>query len=185
MIVTSVARSGSTKYCMDLAKMLDVPLYDEIFNYEVAHDHKQRIHEATLTEIHPRNPAFLKTLDLKNCVVNNHSINYFSLAHTDIFVSRQNIQDSFWSLLAYAEKYYLEYTKDTSIEFLEFLLRDVLVNEALKAQFFYEYCIEFNKKIVIPDLVYSDTKIFREKYARFEPLISKFKIQVPKNLRYE
>ncbi len=185
MIVTSIPRSGSTKYCVDLAKMLSLPLYDEIFNFEVVQDHKQRIHEATITEIYPRNPAFLKTVDFKNCVVNNHCINYFSLLHTDVFISRENVQDSFWSLLNYTEKYIAEYVPDTKQENIDYMLQDVLINEGLKAQFFYEYCLEFNKVVVVPDLNYSDTKVLRNKYAKFEPLVSKFKIRVPKNLRYE
>ena len=31
MIVTSIARSGSTKFCLDMAKELNLPLLDEIF----------------------------------------------------------------------------------------------------------------------------------------------------------
>jgi hypothetical protein len=160
-------------------------MYDEIFNFEVVQDHKQRIHETTLVETHPRNPAFLKTIDFNSCIVNNHCVNYFSLVHTDIFVSRENIQDSFWSLLNYTEKYINEYVPNLKQDVIDYMLQDVVINEGLKAQFFYEYCIEFNKNIVVPDLKYTDTKVFREKYAKFEPLISKFKIRVPKNLRYE
>lgn len=185
MIITSIPRSGSTKYCVELAKMLNLPLYDEIFNFEVVQDHKQRIHNITLTETHPRNPAFLKTLDLTNSVVNNHCVNYFSLSHTDVFISRENVQDSFWSLLNYTEKYIKEYTADLSQEIIDYMLIDTMINEGLKAQFYYEYCMEFNKNIVVPNYTYTDTKIFRDKYAKFAPMISKFKIRVPKNLRYE
>jgi hypothetical protein len=104
MIVTSFPRSGSTYYCMNLAKELGYTFYDEIFESGKMHKNSLGLHEINLDTEYPKTPAYIKSIDLSTAVVNNHEINYFSLERTDIFLSRHNVQDSIWSYLAYSKK---------------------------------------------------------------------------------
>ena len=104
MIVSSIPRSGSTKYCSDLANKLGYRLLDEAFNINIEAKHKNEIHELKLDVVYPKTVEFLKTVDFNTVVVNNHDTTWFNLVHTDIFVSRQNVQDSIWSYVAFIEK---------------------------------------------------------------------------------
>jgi hypothetical protein len=183
MIVTSIPRSGSTKYCMDLARQLGYQYYDEIFEYYADPFAKQTIHEIHLGEMHPKTVKFIKTIDFEKSVFSNHDINFFSLERTDVFLSRKNIQDNVWAIFAYYEKYidtfYGPVTDDK-------LLISVQTDLA-KALYFYEYCVTCNKEIVVPDLVYTDSSIFREKYKRFKSEVLSFgrKLVVPKGLEFK
>jgi len=187
MIVTSIARSGSTKFCLDMAKELNLPLLDEIFELHVNPSHKQSIHELHLEKIYPKNPKFLHTVDLDKSVVNNHAINYFSLEKTNIFLSRKNVQDSFWSLLAYLEKYIHFFNPKVTNENLMKSLDRFLQYEMVKAEFFYEYCHVFNREITIPNLQFRDSMIYRERYKTYKDRIEKFKSKLilPDYLIYE
>ena len=183
MIVTSMPRSGSTKYCIDLATNLNLPLYDEIFEIDVDATHKQTIHETMLDRIHPKTIEFIQSLDFDQCIINNHEINFFTLLHTDVFLSRHNVQDSVWSYIAYTDKYIsriLGITCDARLRLLvsRYLKRIIL---------FYEYCIINNKKIVISNLEFTDTSIYRSAYPQFTDQINKFKdtLNLPSGLVFE
>jgi hypothetical protein len=182
MIVTSLPRSGSTKYCVDLAKRLNLPFYDEIFELEINSNHKQSIHEITLDVVHPKTTAFIQSLDFEQCVINNHEINFFTLEKTDVFLSRRNVQDSVWSYLAYTDKYIKQYTGSSSDDQLHLLVGKYLKRITL----FYEYCSVNNKEIIIPDLDFSDSSKFREMYPQFKYKIDKFKetINLPRGLEF-
>jgi hypothetical protein len=170
-----------------MAKKLNFILLDEIFDLHVNPTHKQTIHESHLKNIYPKNPKFLYTVDLEKSVVNNHLINYFSLEKTNIFLSRKNVQDSFWSLLSYLEKYINFFHPELSNQQLMESIGRYLQEEMQRAEFFYEYCHVFKKEITVPDLQFRDSKIYREKFKIYKDKIENFKSKLilPYNLIYE
>lgn len=196
MIVTSLPRSGSTKFCTDLSENLKLPLYDEIFEYEVAIDHKEKLHQISDAPASPKDIVFLKSLDFNQCVINNHEISFFTLENTDVFVSRQNIQDSIWSWLEYIDRYldtYLaERTKldQLSVEFnnrKHAVIHGQLERLLKRTRYFYEYCVATNKEIIVPDLTYRSNEDVREKFKRFSNQITGIKTQLvlPSGFVYE
>ena len=66
-------------------------------------------------------------------------------------------------------------------------IKSILTKELNNAKFFYEYCIAYDKQVVIPKLQFRDTQLYRDHYPEFKPLIDKYKdlIVLPYNLRYE
>ena len=182
MIVSSINRSGSTKYCLDLANKLGLPFYDEVFEYEVEKDHKLYIHEINRDLTHSKEISFLNSIDFKKSVINNHSVNYFVLKNTDVFLSRENVQDSIWSYVAYMDKYFKHYRQPSSV-FIPIVLNRMLS----KTLYFYEFCTECDVAITIPDLSYKDSKLYRTEYSKYSDKINsiKSKIKLPNFLRYE
>jgi hypothetical protein len=193
MIVTSLPRSGSTKFCSDLAIKLNLPLHDEIFEYELAGDHKEKLHLLSDTPQSPKDIIFVKSLDFTKCVINNHEISFFTLEHTDLFVSRRNVQDSIWSWITYIDQYFDVYMPRQSINGADFesrklqAIRGQLERMFKRTQYFYEYCIATNKEIIIPDLEYQNNKDVREKFTMFNHSIIAFKnrLVLPKGFVYE
>ena len=183
MLITSLQRSGSTKFCMDLAKKLDYTYYDEIFEIGVV-NHKQAIHEITLDTIHPKTPAFIQTVDFSKAVFNNHEINFFTLEKTDIFISRQNVKDTVWAYAAYLLKYFKLVAPDANTPMLAML---TLRRDLPRFKFFYDYCIAYKKDIVIPDLTYTNTSVFRNNYVYFTDIIDQFgqTLELPPGLIFE
>ena len=59
MIVTSIPRSGSTKFCSNLSQQLNLPLYDEIFEYTIEFPHKEDLHHIPTND--SKDIAFLKS----------------------------------------------------------------------------------------------------------------------------
>jgi len=187
MIVSSIGRCGSTKFCYDLAKQLKVPLYDEILNMDIKKPLKHLIHEMKVPEHNPKNPAFLRTIDFDRAVINNHSINFFNLQKTNIFLTRENVQDSFWSFVEITKRYFAVENPKLKGDALDSMIRQILQRELVHAQFFYEYCYVYNVQLVIPDLKFTDSKVYRERYEQFTNQIENFKekIKLPSYLRYE
>jgi len=168
---------------MDLAKQLGYKFYDEIFEYYADAFAKQTIHEIHLDTVQSKSVEFIKTIDFEKSVFSNHDINFFSLEQTDIFLSRKNIQDNIWSMFAYYEKYIDTFAGPVTDEKLLFFVQTDLA----KALYFYEYCVAYNKPIVIPDLVYTDSQIFRERYKRFRSEVISFgkKLMLPNGLEFK
>ena len=196
MIVTSLPRSGSTKFCTDLSENLKLPLYDEIFEYELAIDHKEKLHQISDAPPSSKDITFLKSLDFNQCVINNHEISFFTLEKTDIFVSRQNVQDSIYSWLEYIDRYldtYLaERTKldQSSIEFnnrKHAIIHGQLERLLKRTRYFYEYCVATNKEIIVPDLTYRSNEGVREKFKMFSGQITRVKenLILPSGFVYE
>ena len=181
MIVSSINRSGSTKYCLDLANELCLPFYDEPFEYEVAVDHKQYLHEIGQSLTQSKSISFLNSIDLDKSVVNNHNINYLTLRATSRFLSRQNVQDSIWSYIAYMDRYFKYYKRPSSV-FLPFVIDRMLS----KTLYFYEYCTESNVNIIVPDLTYKNNLEYRETYSRYKEKVDSIKnlIKLPIGFEY-
>ena len=196
MIVTSLPRSGSTKFCTDLAESLKLPLYDEIFEYELAIDHKEKLHQISDAPPSSKDVVFLTSLDFKQCVINNHEISFFTLENTDIFLSRQNIQDPIYSWLEYIDRYLETYLPgkikldQSSVEFghrKHAIIHGQLERLLKRTLYFYEYCVATNKEIVVPDLVYRSNEGVREKFKMFAGQISRVKenLVIPNGFVYE
>jgi hypothetical protein len=196
MIVTSLPRSGSTKFCSDLSANLKLPLYDEIFEYEVAIDHKEKLHQISDAPASSKDIVFLKSLDFKQCVINNHEISFFTLENTDVFLSRQNIQDSVWSWLEYIDRYldiYLAEKTKLDVLSTEFssmknsVLHAQLERLLKRTRYFYEYCVATNKEIIVPDLTYRSNEDVREKFKMFSGQITRVKdhLVLPSGFIYE
>ncbi len=186
MIVSSIPRSGSTKYCSDLADKLGYQLLDEIFNINIEAKHKNEIHELKLDVVYPKTVEFLKTVDFNKVVVNNHDTTWFNLVHTDIFVSRQNVQNSMWSYLAFIEKMLCQFT-DPNPRQVHNTQVAMLQREFVRAKFFYDFVIAYEKPVAIPELAYSDQTLYREKYSAFKPMIDHFGtvLKLPIGLTYK
>ena len=196
MIVTSLPRSVSTKFCTDLSENLKLPLHDEIFEYELAMDHKERLHQISDAPASPKDVVFLKSLDFEKCVINNHEISFFTLEKTDVFLSRLNVQDSIYSWLEYIDRYLNSYLPEkikldqSSIEFnnKKHAIIQVQLERLLKrTRYFYEYCVATNKEIIIPDLTYRSNESVREKFKMFSGQIAVIKNQLvlPNGFVYE
>lgn len=196
MIVTSLPRSGSTKFCTDLSENLKLPLYDEIFEYELAIDHKEKLHQISDAPASSKDIVFLKSLDFNQCVINNHEISFFTLEKTDIFVSRQNVQDSIYSWLEYIDRYLNSYLPgrinldQASIEFnnrKHAIIHGQLERLLKRTRYFYEYCVATNKEIIVPDLTYRSNESVREKFKMFSGQIAMIKNQLilPNGFVYE
>ena len=170
MIITSIPRSGSTKYGMDMAAHADLTYVDEIFELGMTTAHKVIIH--TTTDIHPqlKTAAHISSLDFNKCVINNHEINWFLLENTDIFLSRKNVQDTVWSYVAYMSEYHrVIHNLDTMVS--DIIMHTHLTRLKSRIQLFYEYCVVKDKPIVIPELEFTDQSIYRTKYSKWTPLI--------------
>ena len=188
MIITSLPRSGSTKFCTDLAAKLNLPLYDEIFEFELNDEHKTKLHQISDIEPVDKSILFLKTLDFEKCIISNHEISFFTLEKTDIFLSRKNVQDSVWSWLEYMDRYFDQFIKEngpmgqpTQPEFKmkKMFLLNFLLNRYLKrAKYFFEYCIANNKEVVISDLTYRDNTAIKEKFKFFSTKINNYKSEL-------
>ena len=188
MIVTGFPRSGTTKFCYDLANKLGYTFYDEIFDIGVASYHKTiGLHELKLDTHHPKTPAFLKSIDLNTAVVNNHEINFFSLERTDIFLSRKNIQDAVWSFVAHVHQTVGYENPNLDPTYMYIVVRQILSRYGDRLVFFNDYVIENNKTITIPDLVYSDSTAYREKYSRFTTMVNDIgdRLRLPEGLEYK
>lgn len=189
MIVTSLPRSGSTKYCMDLADKLGYQYYDEIFDLYDTTSIKQQIHEIKLKESHPRTAAFLNTVDFNKSVVNSHDINFFALERTDVFLSRKNVQDSIWSYIAFSDKWMTKQTPPSSPYYGQLMIAigALLVRRLNEVRFYYEYCVTNNKTIVVPDLEFTDTAVYRDKYPMFKQKVEALAhtLILPAGLVYE
>jgi hypothetical protein len=187
MIVTSIPRSGSTKFCYELAQSLGYDYQDEIFDLGIDPKNKQDLHEFYLPKINPdKSAAFLKSLDFNKSVINNHEMNYFILEKTDIFLSRQNVQDAVWSYIAYTTNLNMKYgglNFDKSQEAVAITLSRRLI----QMNFFYDYCVTFDKPITIPDLEFNLSEKIREKFKHFKTLIDDAgkTLKLPKGLIYE
>jgi hypothetical protein len=188
MIVSSFPRSGSTKYCLDLAKELNYTYYDEIFDLNVSFEHKQGLHEIHLDKIYPNGntAAFIKEIDFSRAVINNHEMNYFTLANTDVFLTRKNVKDAVWSFVFYIIKYLVAIKKmdrKSAINVMQYTLRGRLA----QAKFFYEYCHVHDKEMVIADLTYTDTNLYRKMFPEFAEVIDDFEkvLTLPNGLVYE
>jgi len=196
MIVTSLPRSGSTKFCTDLSESLKLPLYDEIFEYEVAIDHKEKLHQISDAPASSKDVVFVKSLDFKQCVINNHEISFFTLENTDVFLSRQNVQDSVWSWLDYIDRYldiYLSEKSKLDLSSAEFKkMKNAVTHGQLerllkRTRYFYEYCVATNKEIIVPDLTYRGNEEVREKFKMFSDQVTRVKSQLvlPSGFIYE
>jgi len=196
MIVTSLPRSGSTKFCTELSETLKLPLYDEIFEYEVAVDHKEKLHQISDAPASSKDIVFLKSLDFNQCVINNHEISFFTLEKTDIFLSRQNVQDSVWSFLEYIDRYLDSYLPGrvkldrASVEYnfrKHAILHASLERLLKRTRYFYEYCVATNKEIIVPDLTYRGNEDLKEKFKMFSDQITRIKSQLvlPNGFVYE
>jgi|GEM_PF-6955895 len=186
MIVSSIPRSGSTKYCADLANKLGYRLLDEAFNINIEAKHKNEIHELKLDVVYPKTVEFLKTVDFNTVVVNNHDTTWFNLVHTDIFVSRQNVQDSIWSYVAFIEKM-MRLLPSTNVRQIHNAQVVMLQREFVRAKFFYDFVIAYEKPVAIPELAYSNQTEYREKYSAFKPMIDHFGtvLKLPIGLTYK
>lgn len=184
MIITSIPRSGSTKFTQDYAIAHGLKFYDEILEPLAPWRHKNEHHESRLSEFHPKDPTFLRNLDFDSCVINNHDMNYFVLLKTDIFVSRQNIQDSVWSYIAYTDLLIQTEFNRSSPDL-------VMSNTAKlfkKIEMFLAFCAEFQKEIVIPqNIQYRDTLIFRDKFSWMRDQVDQFGsyIKLPNGFSYD
>jgi len=187
MIVTSIPRSGSTKFCYDLAQSLGYTYHDEIFDLSIHPRHKQELHEFHLPEINPDKSAdFFKSLDFDKSVINNHEMNFFILEKTDIFLSRQNVQDAVWSYIAYVTKLNITYGGLTFDE-SQRAVAGTLFRRLLQMKFFYDYCVSFDKPITVPDLEFSPSETIREKFKHFKTQVESAgeNLKLPKGLVYE
>jgi len=175
---------------------LKLPLHDEIFEYEVAIDHKEKLHQISDAPASSKDIIFLKSLNFKECVINNHEISFFTLENTDIFVSRKNIQNSIWSWIEYIDRYIDIYLSEKtkldrlSIEFnnrKHAIIHGQLERLLKRTRYFYEYCIVTNKEIIVPDLIYRSNEDVREKFKMFSSQIIEFKNQLvlPSGFIYE
>ena len=197
MIVTSLPRSGSTKFCSDLATKLNLPLYDEIFEFELNNDHKIKLHQISNIEPVDKSILFIKQINFEKCIISNHEISFFTLEKTDIFLSRKNVQDSVWSWLEYMDQYLNEYIKQnsrmgqsTQEEFKMkkmFLLNFLLTRYLKRTRYFFEYCIANNKEVVISHLDYRDNTYIKDKFQFFKTKIQNFAndIMLPNGIVFE
>ncbi len=172
MIVTSFPRSGSTFYCINLANELGYKFYDEIFE-QGYHHKKDGVHEISLDIDYPKTPSYIKTIDFDKAVINNHEISFFTLQHTDIFLTRQNAQDAVWSYLAYSDKLISRYQPKIARNdiLLKIILTQNLKRWLDRMIFFYDYIHEYNKPVDISKLEFSDSEIYRAKYSEFSSII--------------
>jgi len=175
MIVSSIPRSGSTKYCMEMAESLNLPFYDEIFEYHVNSNHKKLIHRLDVEINNFKDIKSIKELDFSKCVINNHEISFFTLEHSDIFISRLNVQDSIWSYISYMDQYLIKVHENKfSDTERHFQLRNIVANRLRSIKYFYDYCNQLNKPIVIPELTYTDNREYRTKYSDFTEMVNRF-----------
>jgi hypothetical protein len=173
MIVTSLPRSGSTKYCMDLAyPNSDLIYIDEVFELAMTTQHKVLIHRIKDIQHQPKTAEHISKLDFNTCVINNHEINWFSLENTDVFLSRKNVQDTVWSYVAYMYKYHSVIHK-LETHAIDNLLPFFLHLFKLRMHLFYEYIVVKNKSIEIPNLEFTAQSDYREKYSKWTDIISR------------
>ena len=173
MIITSLPRSGSTKYCMDLSHPHSDLIYvDEVFELGMTTQHKVAIHTITDIQHQTKTASSIAKLDFSKCVINNHEINWFMMENTDVFLSRQNVQDTVWSYVAYMDKYHrVIYNLDSTRG--DLLMYSHLERLKLRIHFFYDYIITKNKTIVVPDLEFTDQSAYREQYSKWKPFIER------------
>lgn len=187
MIVSSIPRSGSTKFCIDLAEQMGYTYYDEMFDFLTDPSHKQGLHQIHLDTIHPdKSATFLKTIDFDRAVINNHEMNFFILKNTDIFLTRQNVQDAVWSYVAYITKYLMKFYK-ISFEESQRAMVQALRTRLLQMKFFYDYCVAYEKTMTIPDLTFTDSDIIRNQFKHFKTQIEDAgsNLNLPKGLIYQ
>jgi cytidylate kinase len=188
MLVTGIPRSGSTKYCYDLAEKLGYKFYDEIFEIGVPADHKAvGLHELKIDEIFPKTVEFIETIDFERSVINNHEINYFILEKTDIFISRRNVQDAVWSFIAHSHKVVTHYHPHFRPDEMETIMRQIQHRWIDRIIFFYDYVIAKNKQIVIPELTFSDSTKYRERFSNFTRMVNGIgeRLRLPPGLEYK
>ena len=188
MIVTSFPRSGSTKYCLDLANSLGYTFYDEVFEISTSTDHKTMgLHEVLLESVPPKTPAFIKSIDFDKAVFNNHEISYFSLEKTDIFLSRKNVQDSVWSFIAHTTKLITHRRPDIDQRTLGAVMQLLKHQWFDRLVFYYDYVIENNKTITIPEFTFPDSTPYREKYSRHKDSIDELgaRLCLPDGLEFK
>ena len=188
MIVTSFPRSGSTKFCLDLANSLGYTFYDEVFEISTSTNHKTMgLHEVLLDSVPPKTPAFIKTIDFDKAVFNNHEINYFSLEKTDVFLSRQNVQDAVWSFIAHTSKLIVHQRPDIDQRMLDGVMQLIKHQWFDRLVFYYDYVIENNKTVTIPDLVFPDSTPYREKYSKHKESIDALgtRLRLPSGLEFK
>jgi hypothetical protein len=188
MLVTGIPRSGSTKFCLDLSKSLGYNFYDEIFEIGVSSFHKTiGLHEVNLDVIHPKTPSFIKTIDFDKSVINNHEINFFILEKTDIFLSRRNVQDAVWSFLAHTHKLVSYQHPSLDTKMMNVVMRQIQHRWFDRIIFFYDYVVEYDKQITIPDLIFPDSSGYRERFAEFAPAVTELgkRLTLPDGLVYQ
>jgi hypothetical protein len=173
MIVTSLPRSGSTKYCMDLSyPNSDLTYIDEVFELAMTTQHKVLIHRIKDIKPQLKTAEYISKLDFDTCVINNHEINWFTLENTDVFLSRQNAQDTVWSYVAYMYKYHST-IHNLENNMIDSLLPFFLHLFKLRMHLFYEYIVVKNKTVVFPNLEFTDQLTYREKYSKWSGLVTK------------